>query len=256
MLNSIHTSSAKPEFSKNFTPQNMSDKPTILVIGGNGYVGSRMCEQAILNGYKVISISRSGTKPSWLSSSVWAKEVEYVKGDALKPESMKGYFKGNIRGVISCVGCFHWKQSVMQAINGDTNINACKVAKEYNVPKFVYVSAWRPSVVFMGGSWNPLSWIVVPGYFGGKKRAEEVVESEYGDYGVSFRAGMVSGKRYISDSTAIPLDTMSVLFSWIIPTINVDDLAKAAVRFIKSEKENTDKHICENGDISDFYLSC
>lgn len=234
------------------------DKETVIVVGGNGYVGSRMCEQAILNGYNVISISRSGTKPGWTSSdNIWSSKVEYVKGDALKPDTMKPYFSNNdnnIRAVISCVGCFHYKNSVMSAINGDTNINACNLAKNNNIPRFVFVSAWRPWFITMGGKWNPLSWVMVPGYFGGKKRAEETVQSVYGQNGVAFRAGMISGKRFVSDNIGIPLETMGSFMSWFIPVIKADDLAKSALRFIKSDKPNTDKIICENSDISNFYV--
>lgn len=235
------------------------DKETIIVVGGNGYVGSRMCEQAILNGYKVISISRSGERPSWLSQSVWSKKVEYVKGNALKPDTMSPYFinnNDNIRGVISCVGCFHWKQSVMRSINGDTNINACKLAKDNDIKRFVCVSAWKPSILTFGGKFNPLSWILVPGYFDGKKKMEENVQNLYGENCVAFRPGMISGKRYISDTFALSLDTISKMYSYFIPVIHADDLAKAAIRFIKSDKPNIDKgnQICENNDINNFYV--
>lgn len=230
---------------------------TVIVIGGNGYVGSRMCEQAILSGMNVVSISRSGACPGWLKSSDWAQKVKWSKGDALDIDSMRPYFSSDVRAVISCVGCFHWKPSVMWAINGDTNINACDLAKESNIPRFVFVAAWRPWLIFDPvPSWNPISWIgrqiLVPGYFGGKKKTEEVVETNYGDNGVCFRAGMVAGKRYISDSFALPVGFPKFM-SWLIPSVPVDDLAKAAIRFVQSDIPNSDSHIVQNDDIANFY---
>ena len=229
-------------------------KETIIVVGGNGYVGSRMCEQAILNGYDVISISRSGERPSWLRSTDWSQQVQYAKGDALEIDSMRPYFNtGNIRAGISCVGCFHWRNSVMKKINGNTNINACKLAKENNINKFVFVSAWRPEHLL--SKWNPCSYIFVPGYYDGKKRTEECAEETYGDNGVCFRAGMVVGTRHISETQSISLDSFAKVFSWLfVPTVGVDDLAKAALRFVKSNKVNTDKHIVENDDIANFFV--
>eukprot|EP01083_Nonionella_stella_P172692 593457_1 len=230
------------------------DKNTVIVVGGNGYIGSRMCEQAILNGFNVISISRSGVKPSWLSTSVWAEKVQWAKGDALEIDSMRPYFNSNsIRAVISCVGCFHWRNSVMQKICGDTNINACNLAKECNIDRFVFVSSWRPSHLL--GKWNPCRLITIPGYFGGKLRAEECVESNYGDHGVSFRPGMVLGVRHISESKSVPLEGIGKVYSLVMPVVHVDELAKAAIRFVKSCKPNTDQHIVQNADIIDFYCT-
>mmetsp|Transcript_4377 Transcript_4377/g.7322 ORF Transcript_4377/g.7322 Transcript_4377/m.7322 type:complete len:235 (-) Transcript_4377:44-748(-) len=231
------------------------DVETVIVVGGNGFVGSRMCEQAISNGYKVVSISRSGCRPQWLQSSSWAQRVEYVEGDALKPDSMRSCFaRPNVRAVISCVGCFHWKQSVMRSICGETNINACELAQTCQIPRFVFVSAWRPSLVFFGGTCNPLSWITVPGYFGGKKRAEQAVDAIYGNNGVSFRAGMVGGERHVTQNLSLPLHKFASIASWFIPVIDAQDMAKAAMRFIQSDAPNVEHHICENDDIANFFV--
>eukprot|EP01084_Bolivina_argentea_P142962 251119_1 len=229
---------------------------TVIVIGGNGYVGSRMCEQAILNGFKVVSISRSGECPIWLSSSNWAEKVQWSKGDALEIDSMTPYFNNNnnnIRAVISCVGCFHWKNSVMNKICGDTNINACNLAEENNIDRFVFVSAWRPGHLF--NKYNPCRFIFLPGYFGGKKRVEECVEKNFGDNGVCFRAGMIIGTKYVSETKSVNLETFGKMPAWALPTVHVDEIAKAAIRFIKSDKPNRNQHIVENEDINTFYMN-
>lgn len=50
--------------------------PKILVFGGNGFVGSRVCEEALNTGLQVVSINRSG-RPK--RSDPWIKEVEWVQ---------------------------------------------------------------------------------------------------------------------------------------------------------------------------------
>ena len=57
----------------------------ILVVGGNGFVGSAVCEEAVKRGFQVMSMSRSG-RPA-RSKESWMDSVEWIKADALKPET-------------------------------------------------------------------------------------------------------------------------------------------------------------------------
>ena len=50
--------------------------PKILVFGGNGFVGSRVCEEAVKTGLGVVSINRSG--PPKLNAD-WVSKVEWVR---------------------------------------------------------------------------------------------------------------------------------------------------------------------------------
>ncbi len=50
--------------------------PKILVFGGNGFVGSRVCEEAVKTGLSVVSVNRSG--PPKLSAD-WVSKVEWVR---------------------------------------------------------------------------------------------------------------------------------------------------------------------------------
>ena len=114
------------------------ERDTILVFGGSGYVGSRICEEAILNGFKVVSITRSGSKPSWAINKEWSKNVTWEKGDALSTDSLQTYFNNNnngnnVRGVVAAIGAFHYNQDIMEKVNGDTTVNICNLSKRYNV---------------------------------------------------------------------------------------------------------------------------
>lgn len=50
--------------------------PKILVFGGNGYVGTKVCEEALKTGLQVVSINRSG-KPR--GTDAWINEVDWVQ---------------------------------------------------------------------------------------------------------------------------------------------------------------------------------
>lgn len=184
---------------------------TILVVGGNGYVGSHICEEAILNGFNVVSISRSGQQPNWTVGSKkhdWASRVHWSKGDALKPDTIAPYIENNnVAGIVSCVGAFHYKQDWMEKVNGDTNVNVCHLAKKYNIKRFVFISASIP------GSWHPIRFFA-SGYVRGKEKAEKCVNETYNDgNGVSLRCGMVSGTRYVfGGKIPLPLAPLGMFF--------------------------------------------
>lgn len=57
----------------------------ILVVGGNGYVGSAVCQEALKRGLEVASMSRSG-RPTTLSAP-WMEQVDWIKADALEAGS-------------------------------------------------------------------------------------------------------------------------------------------------------------------------
>ncbi|KAF6225239.1 hypothetical protein HO133_010436 [Letharia lupina] len=71
----------------------------IVVCGGNGFLGSRICRVAVGRGWDVTSISRSG-EPTWsaITSSPnappWSSTVKWQKADILKPETYKPMLNG------------------------------------------------------------------------------------------------------------------------------------------------------------------
>src|SRR5690606_15973510 len=135
-----------------------------------------------------------------------------------------------IRGVISCVGGFaFFDQKKMEKINGLTNQNVCKVAKECGVDRFVFISVHNYT------GWIS-SWIMktfLHGYIKGKRDTEEIVKSTFGDNGISLRPGFVSGTKYIL-WCKIPLffQVPGFIMGYITPVCSVDVLAACATRFI------------------------
>ncbi|PNS21831.1 hypothetical protein CAC42_429 [Sphaceloma murrayae] len=71
----------------------------IVVCGGNGFLGSRICKAATARGWDVTSISRSG-EPKWdgVTSSAepppWSKSVKWHAANILQPSQYREVLKG------------------------------------------------------------------------------------------------------------------------------------------------------------------
>ncbi|KAL1855956.1 hypothetical protein Plec18167_000421 [Paecilomyces lecythidis] len=70
----------------------------IVVAGGSGFLGSRICKAAVARGWSVTSLSRSG-EPRWENlfdsprRPQWASSVEWARADIIKPETYKPFLK-------------------------------------------------------------------------------------------------------------------------------------------------------------------
>ncbi|KAI1302597.1 NAD(P)-binding protein [Xylaria venustula] len=77
----------------------MSAVKRLVVCGGNGFLGSRICKNAVQRGWDVTSISRSGA-PKWdaVTSSAtppsWSHKVSWERGDILRPATYAPLLKG------------------------------------------------------------------------------------------------------------------------------------------------------------------
>merc|ERR1712176_9259 len=71
----------------------------VVVVGGNGFVGSAVCRAAVQFGaQEVVSVSRSGApKADQLAKSDWAQRVTWLKGDALEARVARGILSGSER---------------------------------------------------------------------------------------------------------------------------------------------------------------
>ncbi|KAG5980817.1 hypothetical protein E4U55_003596 [Claviceps digitariae] len=71
----------------------------LVVCGGSGFLGSRICKYAVARGWEVISLSRSG-EPQWdtVTSSPlppwWAHKVAWERADILQPATYSAYLEG------------------------------------------------------------------------------------------------------------------------------------------------------------------
>lgn len=77
----------------------------ILVVGGNGFVGSAVCRAALARGMQVTSISSSGkpyTTPKG-HTPAWTSKVDWQRGNALQPESYAHLMPG-VTAVVHTLG--------------------------------------------------------------------------------------------------------------------------------------------------------
>ncbi|KAI4196347.1 MAG: hypothetical protein LQ350_006598 [Teloschistes chrysophthalmus] len=74
-------------------------KKKIVVCGGNGFLGSRICKSAAARSWHIVSLSRSGA-PTWSSVTSsptapdWASAVQWEKADVLKPATYQAFLEG------------------------------------------------------------------------------------------------------------------------------------------------------------------
>lgn len=79
-------------------------KGKLLVLGGTGFIGSKICERALSSGYDVVSISRRGDPPGdphRYPDGVWNR-VDWRKGDCVKPDTI-----ATVLGEGGFVACIH-----------------------------------------------------------------------------------------------------------------------------------------------------
>ncbi|KAK4274512.1 hypothetical protein QN277_017720 [Acacia crassicarpa] len=211
------------------TPPPPTEK--LLVLGGNGFVGSHICREALDRGLSVASLSRSGR--SSLHDS-WANNVTWHQGNLLSTDSWKEALNG-VTAVISCVGGFGSK-SYMYKINGTANINAVRAASEQGVKRFVYISAADFGVANF----------LLQGYYEGKRATEAEILTRFPYGGVVLRPGFIYGTRSVG-SMKIPLGAIGSPMEMILqhagplnriplvgplftPPVNVTAVANVAVR--------------------------
>lgn len=203
----------------------------LLVLGGNGFVGSHICREALNRGLAVASLSRSGG--SSLHDS-WAKNVTWHKGNLLSSDSWKEALDG-VTSVISCIGGFG-SNSYMYKINGTANINAIRAAGDKGVKRFVYISA-----ADFG-----LANYLLKGYYEGKRAAETELLTKFPYGGVILRPGFIHGTRTVGSMKlplgvigsplemvlqhAKPLNQLPLVGPLFTPPVNVTAVAKVAVR--------------------------
>jgi nucleoside-diphosphate-sugar epimerase len=155
---------------------------TVTVLGGNGFVGSRVVQELVLHGDKVISVSKSGLRPSDnVVTKTVADKVKWLKGDPSTTD-LQGVFRES-DAVVSCIGAIGFDEEVLRNVNGNVNVAAVRQAKDAGVKRFIYVSVSSLVPEALGG--------VLPAYFEGKTTAEDAVKSLFGANGVLIKPSFI-----------------------------------------------------------------
>jgi nucleoside-diphosphate-sugar epimerase len=223
----------------------------LVVFGGTGFVGTAVLAEALLQNKKlqIFAVSRTGVAPRWLSAEpvYQTTRLGFVRGDLLAPQTVRDALrevtpKYDIVGCISCVGAITpWSQENMVRTCGGANISAYTISREMGATKFAVMTRDRSN---MDDWWYPFPYLI-PGYYEGKRKIEEFVANDVQNAGnaICLRAGFVVGTRRTlpglptSVKIAVPLGGLYKLVDRLCPTIGVEELAGAAVRFVLSERK-------------------
>ncbi|KAL3131927.1 hypothetical protein ABBQ38_007628 [Trebouxia sp. C0009 RCD-2024] len=121
--------------SSSFQQSTYDGPPKLIVFGGNGFVGTRVCEEALQTGLAVVSINRSGPPKA---TAAWTSDVEWVSADALEPEQWREQLQGAV-GVVSCLGAFGSNEFMLK-ICGEANVGIIREAAKAAVPRCAFIS--------------------------------------------------------------------------------------------------------------------
>jgi len=145
------------------SPQLVGKK--VVVLGGSGFVGQRICQQLVEKGASVTSLSRSGPPAK---AGAWAGKVQWERGDVLNAD-LTPVLSG-AEAVISAIGAIGSADDARG--NGATNEAAAGAAAKAGAKRFVLVSASQ-DVAAAGVD------AIFGGYVEGKKRAEAAVSASF-----------------------------------------------------------------------------
>ncbi|KAI2501425.1 NAD(P)H-binding protein [Fragilaria crotonensis] len=150
----------------------------VTVVGGTGFVGSRVCQILTAQGVSVRSISKSGTVPKWCRDEEWSSQVTWSAVDLLDatPSAIDEAMGNQPDAVVSCVGVIGTDPEVLKKGNGDANVAAFESAKRLGAKRAAFISvssellACREDFLpeFMGS------------YFDGKEAAEKAAADAVG----------------------------------------------------------------------------
>eukprot|EP00793_Prasinoderma_coloniale_P003113 PRCOL_00006580-RA len=168
-----------------------AERGSLLVLGGNGFVGGAVCRAGLRHELSVASASRSGAPPH---SEPWVERVRWHAADALVRGELEPLLpRGPGSAVVSCVGAFG-SNATMERLCGDATAEAAAAAAAAGTERFVFVSAHDFRF--------PEAIVRNFGYLNGKRRAEEAVRQHFPDgKGIIVRPGAVYGSRKVYRGT-------------------------------------------------------
>lgn len=127
---------------------------SIAVVGGNGFLGRKICEIGVRLGWSVTSLSRSGNAPKPLEryDNSWMDQVKWEKADLFEPDSYRQHLVGK-SAVVHSVGILFENTSYKKALNLDLT-DLVKIARSMKganpmerTPKNTYAAIQRDSAL-------------------------------------------------------------------------------------------------------------
>lgn len=185
-----------------------SRKAKVTVVGGDGFIGSRVCRELVARGATVTSISRRGKPPA--GAGDWAKSVRWLAADVLEKDVSK--LAAGSEAVVSCLGVILSGDD--ERGNGEANARVAAAATKVGAKRFAYVSV-HPLVEDLGAFED---------YMAGKKRAEEAIRGAGFGQAVIVRPTLVYG----GDAFALKPPRVPDFWGKFVEATLSTDVARAA----------------------------
>ena len=137
----------------------------ITVVGGSGFVGSRVVQRLAEGGASVRAVSRSGRPPKWCEGAAWCSGVEWVANDLTR--GSRGALEAAVGApdvLVSCVGTIGFDVQGGLIGNGQANVAAAQAASEGGCKDFVFVSV-ASEVAACEDGWLPAYFSGCVGFF-------------------------------------------------------------------------------------------
>ena len=153
----------------------------ILVTGASGYIASRLIPRLLEKGYRVRALAR---RPERLGTRVWAKDVEFVRGDVTDPASLARAMMG-----------VHTAYYLIHSMAGGRGYTRIETEAARNFASAAE-SAELQHIIYLGGLADPHAPTLAPHM---RSRIETGNTLRQGSVSVTeFRAGVIVGPGSIS----------------------------------------------------------
>lgn len=138
--------------------------PKLLVFGGNGFLGRRICQEAVQNGFQVLSLSRSGRapQPQAPQDKHWIGEVQWEAADVFNPQSYNRYLR-DATDVVHSLGILledeSYKTKVRNPFNKSFDLKSLLPSFGSNPldkknPNFTYERMNKESAIILAQAFN------------------------------------------------------------------------------------------------------
>ena len=189
----------------------------LVILGGSGFVGLAVAEEALRRGLRVLCLSRSGGSTAPLGA--WKDGLTWAKADALQPETYREHLV-DADALVVAIGSppLPFVDRAFQLrMNGETNVSAARTAKEAGVKQLVLINASMPPA------------LTPRGYYDGKVQAEkaarELTSTAFGT--AVLKPAAIFGTRYVG-KLPVPLWPIMAPASAIMRRLPVASLAANA----------------------------
>lgn len=131
----------------------------LLVFGGNGFLGQRICEAAVKNGFQVTSLSRSGQPPKSYSrsDSQWIRKVNWQSADIFNPNTYKQHLK-DTPNVVHSIGILLENESYKGILSNPFSIFQREsnplLQPRYTNPNFTYYKMNTESALILADTFK------------------------------------------------------------------------------------------------------